>query len=250
MDDSLSTAWGLINDRLDELQALLTDGPVDAVTVRYGKWKSDTRAALAGILVESAFDGFDLAGRQAESRDGRRPTPPVFLDGAASRAFLTALKGSLEADPAAVLRLPPSEPVPARRLGLLKVIDLLERRLPRAFRERPAKEQDVQDGFETLLVGASIAYERERDLMASPSGTCVPDFTFPDLQTALELKLCDRPDRLEEIVVEIDHRLVACRRTYSLVIFGVCDLGFIRDADRFSATFEAGDGVRVIVIKV
>ena len=232
MGDSISTA-ALIDDRLDELHELLTDEPIDVVTERYRAWKTATRVALAGVVAESALGRFDLA-RGVDPGDGRRPTPPVFLDGAASRACLMAIRKDLEAD------------TPG---GMRKVVDLLERRLPRAFRGRPEEERDVQNGFETLLAGADIVYERESDSIVYASKTYVPDFTFPGLQAALELKLCHRPDRETEILAEIDDEIAAYRTRYPHIVFGVYDLGFIQDKDRFSRTFDARDGVLVRVMK-
>ncbi len=250
MGDGISTALSLIDDRLEELHALMTEEPIDLVTELYRAWKSATGVALADIVVQSVVSRFDLTKGQADPGDGRRPTPPVFLDGAASRAFLMAMKKDLEADPAAVLRVPPSDPMPALPLrGIRKIVDLLERRLPKAFRGRPEKERDVQNGFETLLAGAGIAYERESNPIVYSSRTYLPDFTFPGLQTALELKLCDRPERGREIIAEITDEIPALRATYPHIIFGVYDLGFIRDTDQFSRLFEAHDGVLVRVMK-
>lgn len=250
MGDSISTALALLDDRLDELHELMTEEPVEIVTERYRAWKSATRAALADLVVESAVRRFDLAAGAADRGEGRRPTPPVFLDGAASRAFLMAMKKELEGDPEGVLRVPPAEPMPAHPMdGILKVIRLVERRLPHAFRGRPETERDVQNGFETLLVGAGIAYERESASIVRASRTYVPDFTFPDLKAALELKLCGSPGREPEIVAEIDHEIAAYRPTYPHVVFGVYDLGFIREPDRLVAAFDTRDGVWVRVLK-
>ena len=249
MVDRISTALALIDDRLDELHASMTEEPIDVVTKRYRAWKSATRAALADIVVETALTRFDLAGGDVDRGDGRRPTPPVFLDGAASRAVLMALKKELQADPVAWLRLPPGEPISAHGLDLRTIVDLLERRLPRAFRGRPEEERDVQNGFETLLAGADIAYERESDSIVYSSRTYVPDFTFPGLQAALELKLLNRADKEEEVIAEIHDEILAYRTRYARIVFGVYDLGFIREPDRFSRTFDGPDGVLVTVIR-
>lgn len=249
MGESISTALALIDDRLDELHGLMTDGPVDVVTTRYQTWKRATRATLADLVVETMVGRFDRTEGPVDPGDSRRPTPPVFLHGAASRAFLMEMKRDLEKDPAAVLRHPPTEPLTAHQLGTFKVVDLLERRLAKAFRGRPEAERDVKNGFETLLAGAEIAYEREGNSIVYSSRTYVPDFTFPRLRTALELKLCDRSDREKEIVAEIDDEIPAYRTRYPHTIFGIYDLGFIEDPDRFSRTFEGRDGVLVRVMK-
>ncbi len=248
MGDSISSALALIDDRLEELHASMTDDPIDVVANRYRAWKSATAAALAEVVVDSVVRRFDLAGGDAGRGDGHRPTPPVYLDGAASRTFLMALKEELAKDPAAVLRLPPGEPISARGLGIRTIVDLLERRLPRAFRGRPETERNTQDGFETLLGGAGIAHQRENDSIQYASRTYVPDFTFPGLPVVLKLKLCDRPGRETEILAEINEEIPAYRTRYPNIVFGVYDLGFIQDTARFSTTFDASDGVLVRVM--
>lgn len=241
MTDSISTALILINHRLDDLQALLTEAPVDVVTERFRAWKATTGAALADLAIESVTRRFDLLrGRESSAGAGRRATPRVFLDAAASRDFLTALKKSVTTDPGSVLRPPILEPVVGRRPSdILEILDLLERRLPRAFRAGPETERDVQDGFETLLVGADIPYER----------TSAPDFSLPALQTALELKICDRPVRAKELVAEINDEVLAYRANYAQIIFGIYDLGFIPEEQEFSGRFEAQAGVLIRVLK-
>jgi hypothetical protein len=148
-----------------------------------------------------------------------------------------AMKKDLEQDPANPLG------------GLGRVIDLLERRLGKAFRGRPETERDVVNGFETLLAGADIAYEREKDSIVHSSRTYVPDFTFPGLNAVLDLKLCDRPDREKEITAEINDEIAVYRAKYARIVFGVYDLGFLRDPDRFSEALQAHDGVWLRVIK-
>jgi hypothetical protein len=245
MGDSLPAALTLIDDRLDELRASMTDEPVEVVTKRYVAWKGATAAALAAIVSESVVGRFEAARGSADRRDGRRPTPQIYLDGAASRAFLMRLREELALDPAAVLRLPPSEPMSPQEFGLRTVVDLLERRLPTAFRGRPEEESELRDGFEALLAGAGVAYERG----AGPSGNRVPDFAFPGLRAALRLKLSHRPGREQAIAAEIDEEIAAWGSTYPKLLFGIYDLGFIRNAGEFSKSFEGREGVRVVVMK-
>ena len=141
-----------------------------------------------------------------------------------------------------MLLRPPEAPIPLDELRVRTIVRLLERRLPGAFREQPATREDLENGFETLLAGAGIAYERRRDLtMAS--------FVFPTLRAALDLKLCDRPGREKEIVAEIQGEIPARREAYPRTIFGVYDLGFIPDGEGFARAFDGHEGVRVVVMK-
>jgi len=76
-----------------------------------------------------------------------------------------------------------------------------------------------------------------------------PYFTFPPINLAVELKLCNRPEREKEIIAEINDDIVAFKTKYRNLVFAVYDLGFIRDMDRFSQAFEASEGVIVRVVK-
>ncbi|MBX7184566.1 MAG: hypothetical protein K1Y01_05405 [Vicinamibacteria bacterium] len=246
MSDSISTARALIDDRLDELHALLTDDPVDVVTGRYQAWRAAARASLQGVVSEAALARFDAARGVAPPGAGGRPTPPVYLDGAASRDCLLALKQELEADPAALLVEPPKGPGPTHpSREIIKLVDLLTRRLPFAFRGGPETERDLQNGFETLLAGAGVVYEREEGRVRA----FAPHFTFPELGTALQLKLCDREDRPAGIRAEIRDEIDACRSRFEHIVFGVFDLGFIPEPDAFARAFEARDRVWVRVIR-
>ena len=138
---------------------------------------------------------------------------------------------------------------PAESSALVKIITLAERKLRKAIREKPEREKQVQDGFETLLVGADIVHERETDSIIYSSKTYTPDFSFPPLDLAVEIKLCNRPDREKEIIAEINDDIIAYKTKYRNLIFVVYDLGHIRDIERFSEAFEASEGVIVRIVK-
>lgn len=56
-------------------------------------------------------------------------------------------------------------------------------------------------------------------------------------------------DREKEIIAEINDDILAYRTKYGNIIFGVYDLGYIRDVDRFAETLEGTEGVIVRVVK-
>lgn len=138
---------------------------------------------------------------------------------------------------------------PPESSSLVKILTLLDRKLRKAIRDKPDKEKQVQDAFETLLVGADVAFGRENDSIVYSSKTYTPDFTFEPIDLAIELKLCNRPDREKEIIAEINDDILAYKSKYGNIIFAVYDLGYIRDVDRFAEAFEGTDGVIVRVIK-
>jgi len=138
---------------------------------------------------------------------------------------------------------------PAESSALVKVITLIERKLRKAVRDKPEREKQVQDAFETLLVGADVQYQRETDSTVYSSKTYIPDFTFAHLDLAVEVKICNRPDREKELIAEINDDIAAYKTKYRNLIFAVYDTGFIRDIDRFAEAFESNEGVIVKVIK-
>lgn len=93
--------------------------------------------------------------------------PQVAIERRHHQAFLRHLeasKGVLEAALVDISRRGISEvyegkDTPAESSAIVKIITLAERKLRKAIREKPEREKQVQDGFETLLVGADIAHE-------------------------------------------------------------------------------------------
>ncbi len=138
---------------------------------------------------------------------------------------------------------------PSESSALLRIITFAERKLRKAVREKPERERQIQDAFETLLVGADIQHERENDSIIYSSKTYTPDFTFPSIDLAVEIKLCNRTDREKEIIAEINDDILAYKTKYGNLIFVVYDLGCIRDIDRFCESFESSEGVIVRVVK-
>jgi hypothetical protein len=133
--------------------------------------------------------------------------------------------------------------------AILKIINLAERKLRKALRERPSRESEVQDAFENLLIGADISYKREKERIEYSSKTYTPDFTFPRLELALDLKFCGSDSAEPRLIKEINDYILAFQTKYANLIFVVYDLGFVRDIDLFAGSFEQHQGVIVRVIK-
>jgi hypothetical protein len=133
---------------------------------------------------------------------------------------------------------------------ILTLVDLAENRLRKTVRGVPHKEKDVQDKFEDLLVGrGDIEYLREQERIAYSSKGYQPDFTFPKVRAALEVKLCDKPGKDKQIISEINDDIQGYKTKYPNLLFVVYDTGVIRDVDMFKDDIEAEDGVIVIVVK-
>jgi hypothetical protein len=131
---------------------------------------------------------------------------------------------------------------------IIKVLNLADS-LRKAIHIKPAKEKEVQDAFETLLIGADVEFSREKEHLEYSSKTYVPDFTFTRLGLIVEIKLCGRDGREAEIIAEINDDILAYKTKYGNLIFVVYDLGFIRDTDAFRGSLVEHQQVEVRVVK-
>ncbi len=138
---------------------------------------------------------------------------------------------------------------PPESSAILKIMDIGERKLRKAVREKPNKEKDIQDAFENLLLGSDIPYSRETDSIEYSAKTYTPDFTFEKISLAVEIKFCGKENRVKEMIAEINDDILAYQTKYSNLFFIVYDLGFIRDVDRFVEAFEANKNVVVRIVK-
>jgi hypothetical protein len=181
--------------------------------------------------------------------------PGAALERERIRAFqqqLDGAQGLLEAAADALEREPPrrtSETAADASNSVLKVINLVERQLRKVIRNAPAREREIQDAVENLLIGAQIPYERESERIVYSSKTYTPDFTLNELDLALEVKLCPDADREKTMIAEINDDILAYKARHKNLVFVVYDLGFMRDVDRFVGSFEKHGDVVVRVIK-
>lgn len=138
---------------------------------------------------------------------------------------------------------------PPESSDILKIMDIGERKLRKAIMEKPIGEKDIQNAFETLLLGSDIPYSRETDSIEYSAKTYTPDFTFEKISLAVETKFCGKESRVKEIIAEINDDILPYQTKYSNLFFIVYDLGFIRDIDQFIEAFEANKNVVVRVVK-
>ena len=132
---------------------------------------------------------------------------------------------------------------------IVKILDLAENKLRKAIRDMPEDEKTISNQYEVLLIASNISYNREKENIPYSSKTYIPDFTFPKINTALEIKFCGRQGREKEITSEINDDILAYRSRYSNLIFIVYDTGYIRDIDKFKDDMEIEDTVIVRVVK-
>jgi hypothetical protein len=131
--------------------------------------------------------------------------------------------------------------------------DFLYARLRSAMHEVPEQERDVQNAIEDLLIGRGLQkgqdYDREVGRVKISAKEVVPDFVFPPLSLALEVKLIKTPDRVRKVIDEINADTVAYSTRYRQITFVVYDLGHIRDETEFRRDLESAGTVIVIIVK-
>lgn len=134
-----------------------------------------------------------------------------------------------------------------------ELVDFLGSRFRAAVLHRPASEKDVQDCLEQLLIGRGLVkgqdYDREVGRVKVSKKEVIPDFIFPPLDLALEVKLVTDEKRSRAVVDELNADILAYRLGYSRQIHLVYDLGFVRDEVEFRHDLESHVGVRVLVVK-
>jgi hypothetical protein len=132
---------------------------------------------------------------------------------------------------------------------LLRIVNLAEFKLRRVIRKEPQTEGEVQDAFESLLIGADIQYSREVGGIEYSSKTYTPDFIMPKVELAIDVKLCGRAGREKELIAEINDDILAYQTKYRNLFFIVYDVSQIRDIERFAGSFEEHENVIVRVVK-
>lgn len=131
--------------------------------------------------------------------------------------------------------------------------DFVEARLRSAMLREPEKERDVQDSIEQLMIGRGLMkgldYDREVGRVKISAKEVVPDFVFPKLDLALEVKFLNSASRLKEAIDEINADVAAYSKRYRRLMFVVYDLGHVRDVIEFRRDLERDGRTSVIVVK-
>lgn len=132
------------------------------------------------------------------------------------------------------------------------LINFLSAKLRHAIFETPEREVDVQNAIEQLLIGRGdtrgVDYDRETGRTKVSVKESTPDFIFPRLSLALEVKLSKQRDRLSSLVEQMSADVVTYSTKYSRVLFVVYDVGTIQNEVQFKSGIEKGH-VSVVVVK-
>ena len=131
--------------------------------------------------------------------------------------------------------------------------DFFQANLRKAIFSKPDREVEVQNAVEQLLIGKGlekgIDYDREVGRVKVSIKEVVPDFIFPKLGLAIEIKLSKDRTKSKVIVDEINADIMAYGKDYSHILFIVYDLGTIRDELEFKSDLEKSEGVAVVIVK-
>jgi hypothetical protein len=133
------------------------------------------------------------------------------------------------------------------------ILNFLKANLRKAIHTEPKQERDVQNSIETLLVGKGmqkgIDYDRETGRVKHAGKESVPDFVFHPEKMVLEVKICNRPGKLAEIIDEMNADIVAYSTAYERVWFVIYDMGFVRDEDEVIQGLQQSEHVKCAVVK-
>lgn len=137
--------------------------------------------------------------------------------------------------------------------SLSELQDLLAVNLRKVIFQKPERELEIQNAVETLLVGRgyqkAIYYDREAGKFKYSGKEFIPDFIFPTLKLALEVKLIREKANISQCIEEMSADTSAYLSAYDQLLFCVYDLGALRDIHEFQEGIQKQSGVRICVVK-
>lgn len=131
--------------------------------------------------------------------------------------------------------------------------DFIEANLRKAILNKPKSEIDIQDNLEQIFIGKGyskgIDYDREKGRTKISIKETIPDFIFPRLDLALEVKFCTSKPKSKTIVDEINADIRSYSKSFSNLLFVIYDMGFIIDIDEFKNDLDNNEDIFVSIIK-
>lgn len=125
--------------------------------------------------------------------------------------------------------------------------------LRKAVLRDPENEMYIQDTIEQMLIGKGMSkgidYDREVGRVKVSIKEYMPDFIFPKLDLAFEIKISKTKAKSKEIVDEINADIQAYGKQYSQLLFLIYDIGTIRDEDEFKNDIDNADNIQLIIVK-
>ena len=112
---------------------------------------------------------------------------------------------------------------------------------------------EIQDTIETLLIGKGLCkgidFNREVGRVKVSIKEVIPDFIFPKLGLALEVKFTNDKTKTKRIIDQINADIRAYSKEYSNLLFVVYDIGTITDVNEFKNDIQNKDIINVIIVK-
>jgi len=190
------------------------------------------------IKIEAVLDYFDL----------KKTPSPYNTIAIQQKVFFSAVHANL-----LILKAYLENLIDLKKNEISDLTNFLQANSRKAMLKLPAREKDIQDVIEGLLIGKGLVkgidYDRETGRVKVSIKESIPDFIFSKLNLALEVKLSNSKARSKEIVDEINADTQAYSKKYSNLLFLVYDLGFIRDEEEFKHDIDNKKNINVIVVK-
>ncbi len=136
---------------------------------------------------------------------------------------------------------------------IINLKNFMTANLRKAVMREPKDEQYIQDVIEQLLIGKGLTkgidYDREVGRVRVSIKEYKPDFIFPQLDLALEVKLSKSKAKSKVIVDEINADIKSYSKGYTQLLFLVYDMGTIRDETEFKNDLDNKGNIQILIIK-
>lgn len=232
------------NAILDSMNSILnTDNPKDVwrfsnYHVYMRKYNHLVKQTSKHIKIDTIVDYFDL----------QKTPSPYNTIAIAQKSFFTAVYTNL-----LILKSYLENKLDLKKDEISNLINFLHSKLRAAIFELPKKEKDIQNAIEQLFIGKGLSkgidYDREVGRVKVSTKETIPDFILPKLDLALEIKFSSSKEKSKAIVDEINADIQAYSKHYSILLFLVYDMGFIRDENEFKNDLDNSSNINVIVVK-
>ncbi len=143
-----------------------------------------------------------------------------------------------------------------RTIAIYKLCNQIKQGFRKQFSEKegdPKDESIVQERLRMFLDAKDyqkgIDYEKEMGEVNYGGKGFRPDFIFPKLNVALEVKYIKDRESKRECIESMSADIQPYFKKYDNIVYVVYDLGIISDVEEFKKDFENNEGVKVILIK-
>ena len=133
--------------------------------------------------------------------------------------------------------------------SIFEAINAINQNLRKCFKQQPANEIEVQDEIEKILNVRQIKNNRDSETFNYSSKSYKPDFVLEELETAIEVKLCNSKGDEKKIISEINDDILAYQTRYKMILFFIYDIGIIQNEEKFKRNLTDNPNVMMFVVK-